>query len=383
MVMQLGSQNFVANNPANAGPEMYTALMAPGTPVPARYMYVNVLNGAPPMVAVPLAAAANFQGTPGFPHPVPINAQTFAAPREILRKRVEQQGICVHQRGYAITDASGATPMLSTMSIAPCIVIIVHHPHLGMGALAHVDAQMNPASIANVVNEFASTAPLDFYFHGGLAGVAASQATCEGLLQALYNIEGAQQRFNVQEFDVLARPHGREVAFDTANATVYPSFTSQSTRLDSVFRTLPNGTYLIGDAVMMSNACEHMVLSADATVAAAGVAARNIRKQFDGRPNKSNAFLKSVEEAVFAAVAAATVERAQKGSLQVVKDAVTQILRPAGIVEVVEDNLQRYLGGGPTKAGDKTYLVEALISALIYGDDLKVTAKTWLTTVHL
>lgn len=376
--MKLGLQNFVPVNPLNAGQEMYTALMAPGTPVPAKYMHVTAPS-VPMHTAVPLAEAANFHPVPGVPHPVPNQEQTFLAARKTLQDRVDKQAICVYQRGYAITDSSSPTPLLCTMSIAPCIVVIVRNPSMTQAALTHVDAYMNTASIATVVNEFASGAPLDLYFHGGLPGVAESQTTCEGLLQALYALEGATQRFAVREFDVLDRPHGTALTFDTANAVVYPGFAAPAIRFDSAFRTLTNGTYLIGGAAAMAQTCELMAASTDATKAAAGVAARDIRKQFDGRPSKYNAFLKTVEDAVFAAVAVAAVQRAGKGAVQDVKDSVTAVLHPENVVELAERNLKRYLSDdGTSKAGDKTYLIEALISALIWDEDLKTTTKTWL-----
>jgi hypothetical protein len=105
-------------------------------------------------------------------------------------------------------------------------------------------------------------------------------------------------------------------------------------------------------------------------VAAAGLAARDIRKQFDGRPDKMTNFLKSVEAAVYSALAVAAVQRAGKGSQDVVTKAVSTALRAENALEDVETNLKTYLGTGLSVAGDTRYLVEALIIALINEDDL-------------
>jgi hypothetical protein len=375
--MRLGNQVFAPAGPANAGGQMYAALMGAATPVPARYMHVDVPS-VPLQATVPLTEGANFHAATGFANPVPNQERTFLAARKAFQDRVDREAICVHQRGYAITDSSSQLPLLSTLSIAPCIVVVVHNPNTRTAALTHVDANMNTTSIANVVNEFAPGAPLDLFFHGGLANNPDSRATCEGLLQALFQLEAGQQRFTVREFDVVGRPHGREVTFDTATATVHPSFAPSTIRLDSVFRTLQDGTYLVGDAVMMANRCEQMATSTDPAVSAAGIAARDIRKQFDGRPDKITNFLKTVEAAVFSAVGATAVQRAGRGSPEAVAKAASAALRNENALESVESNLKTYLGMGGSKAGDTSYLVEALIIALINEDDPTEATRAWL-----
>jgi hypothetical protein len=374
--MRLGNQAFVAVDPANAGVQMYATLMGAATPVPARYMRVFAPGFG--RAAVPLTEAANFHPVAGD-DPASNQERQFAAARQTFKDRVARQAICVHQRGYAITDSSSSLPLLTTQSIAPCIVVVVHNANTKTAALAHVDANQNTGSIADIVNEFSPTAPLDVYFHGGLPNNPDSQATCEGLLQALDQMEAGQQRFTLREFDVLNRPHGGDVTFDPASATMYPSFAPfVPARFDSAFRTLTDGTYLVGDGVTMANRGEQMAASTNAAVAAAGIAARDIRKQFDGRPDKMTNFLRSVEAAVYSALAVAAVQRAGKGSKDAVITAVSTALRSENALEDVETNLKTYLGTGQSVAGDTRYLVEALIIALINEDDLVKATKSWL-----
>ena len=377
--MHLGDQTFAAADPASAGVQMYATLMGAVTPLPARYMHVFAPGFG--RAAVPLTEAANFHPVAGD-DPASNDERQFAADRQTFRDRVAQQAICVHQRGYAITDSSSSLPLLTTQSIAPCIVVVVHNANTKTAALAHVDANQNTGSIADVVNQFSPGAPLDVYFHGGMPGNPDSRATCEGLLQALHQLEeGSQQRFTVLEFDVLNRPHGGDVTFDPVTATMYPSFAPfVPARFDSAFRTLEDGTYLVGDGVMMANRGEQMATSTDPAVAAAGIAARDIRKQFDGRPDKMLNFLKSVEAAVYSAVAVAAVQRAGKGSKDAVTKAVSTALRNENALQDVETNLKTYLGTGLSVAGDTRYLVEALILALINEDDPGKAAKGWLAS---
>jgi Protein N-terminal asparagine amidohydrolase len=375
--MRLGNQIFTTAKPTNAGREMYGTLMGTATPVPAKYMHVTAPS-VPLQAIVPLAQAADFHPAAGAAWPVPNQEGPFLAARRTFQDRVDREAICVHQRGYAITDSSSKLPLLATLSIAPCIVVVVHNPNTKTAALTHVDANMNTASIANVVNEFAPGAPLDLFFHGGMSGVAESQSTCEGLLQGLYQLEAGQDRFTLLAFDVLDRPHGREVTFDPATATVHPGFAPPTMRLDSTFRMLRDGTYLVGDAVMMADRCEQIATSADAAVAAAGVAARDIRKQFDGRPDKINSFLKTVEAAIFSTIGATVVQRAGRGSAELVTKAVSSVLSREKVLETVEQNLKTYLAVGPSRAGDTSYLVEALIIALINEEDLTDATRGWL-----
>lgn len=372
--------------------------MGDGTPVPPTYMYVKGV-GITPHLVVPRTQRADFTDTPPGALPEP-KKKSFLKDRNTCQENIRQKAWGVHQRGYAITDSSGPVPMLGTMSLAPCIALIVHSPENGTAALTHVDANMRTASVVNVINEFAAGDPLDLYFHGGLSDNPYSQATCEGLLQALYTSEGGRQRFTVRQFDVLDRPHSTDVVFDAADATVYPGYETPIDGFDSVFRTLSDGTYLIGHAVAMANVCEDMAESGDAAAVAVGVAARDIRKQFDGRPSRFLGFLATVEEAVSAAVAAMAVQRAGgRGTVQTVQDAVIKVLRAARSVEyakgmkaylrseaalkLAEKNLKDYLKtGGPVKAGDKGYLVEALIIALIHGDDLTDATEKWLAAAR-
>lgn len=374
--MRLGDQTFVASNPATAGVEIYATLMGGITPLPAKYMLVFAPGFG--RAAVPLTEAANFHPVAGDV-PASNDEPGFAAARQTLKDRVERQAICVHQRGYAITDSSSSVPLLTTQSIAPCIVVVVHNANTKTAALAHVDANQKTGSIADVVNQFSPGAPLDVYFHGGLSGNPDSQATCEGLLQALYQVEGGQQRFTVREFDVLNRPHGTDVTFDPVSATMYPSIGAFVLfRFDSAFRTLKDGTYLVGDGVRMADRGELMATSTNQAVADAGVAARDIRKQFDGRPDKTTNFLKSVEAAVYSALAGAAVQRAGQGSKDAVTKAVSTALRGENALPDVETNLKTYLGTSLSVAGDTSYLVEALILALLNEGDLGKATKDWL-----
>jgi hypothetical protein len=375
--MRLGAHNFVAANPANAGQDMYTALMGAASPVPAMYMHVKELTSAVKRT-VPVTQAGDFHAAAGYDFPVPNQEATFLAARRTFEARVTQQAVGVHQRGYAIIDSTSPTPLLSTLSIAPCIAVVVHGPNTATSALAHVDANMNAASIADVVGEFSPGVPLDVYFHGGLAQSQQSPTTCVQLLQALYQLEGGHQRFTVRQFDVVTRPHASEITFDSATAALTPNFAIGTTPYDSTFRTLRNGTYLTGDAVSMADACERMVASPDASVAAAGVAARNLRKQFDARPDKIRGFLTTLETRLYTSIASAAVQRAGQGSATAVNDSITAVLRPQTVLELVETNFRSYLTPGTVKAGDRRFLVEALISALLNGENVTDATKTWL-----
>jgi len=188
--MRLGQQAFLAHNQQQAGQEMYDELMAQGSPVPPNYINVRQDAHGGRWIAVPAASAADFVNLPNVGL-VPQREEDFSKTRAGFTAEVGQKSIHIHQRGYGISDATSAVaPWLSTMQIAPCIVCMVYSPNTKTGALTHVDANMNEASIATVVDEFPPRAPLDFSFHGGLVNNDHSKRTCWGLLQALYDIEG-------------------------------------------------------------------------------------------------------------------------------------------------------------------------------------------------
>jgi hypothetical protein len=370
--MRLGKVDFVAHGKAPAGQQLFDALMAPDSPVPA--LWINVRGGGGSTnVAVPVEAKDQFELRPKM-HPAflfPKDEKKFEADRAKFQSWVTQKAVLIHQRAYGITDAKSGQPWLSTGQVAPCIACMIYCRDRSMGALSHFDADMNNASIATVIEEFPTKSTLEVSFFGGKE--EKSRQTCIGLLQTMYDLEKDEKKtrsFTIRRFDVVDRPHSSEVTLDTEAGEVYPSYSAPRCVFDSEFRRLAAGTYLIGDGANMAGQCEAL---SDATLRER---ARNVRLQFDGRPDHYDDFRRRVEDIVYDVTATTAMQRANnKGD----KTKIIAAVQSLGAPELVEANLQSYLTPSSTvKAGAKQYLVEVIIICLINDLDLTQPVKEWL-----
>jgi hypothetical protein len=138
--------------------------------------------------------------------------------------------------------------------MAPCITIIVWNQTSQTAVLCHVDKIQDPVLTINALFDRVTGTPTDpvrVYFHGGNCNTTmefenpntgrkeyTSWTTATGLLNAILQ-RGDTDCIRIVAFDVLARPHGQAVAFDTRDGSVLPDVGERSLKLlDTNFRLI-------------------------------------------------------------------------------------------------------------------------------------------------
>jgi hypothetical protein len=161
---------------------------------------------------------------------------------------IKRKSINVHQCAFALTSGDSIKPILFTQSMDPCITLIVWNKRLRTAALCHVDRLQDSNLVVNALFDRVTGTPDDpvlVYFHGGNCSKARSPTTGQqewvswgtatGLLLAMLERNDTAS-IKIAAFDVVERPHGPAVAFDTRDGSIWPDIGLHVPRLDSLFR---------------------------------------------------------------------------------------------------------------------------------------------------
>jgi hypothetical protein len=223
----------------------------PTTLLPPSFTVAPVLGS---MEAVPVDDIKTVQN-------VAAATDRYIAFRKKFYNEFPEKGIEICQRGFGITNARSARPIIATTSIAPCIAVLAYRRDTQTAALAHVDAEQDFASLEEMLDlpDFQDVANVELHFYGGMNDFDESRKTCHGLLNAVVNINQRRPNFIICAFDVMALPHKASFAFDTRTGEKYditPHFDSlRGFLLDTQIRLWPNGNYLaVKDGVAMKHA---------------------------------------------------------------------------------------------------------------------------------
>jgi hypothetical protein len=210
-------------------------------------------------VVWPINANDAYTGLGPQPHPAqPTSVAEIKAFKTSWNKgsdtkpSVEENSISVHQRGYALTSGDSFKYFLNTQSMSPCITIIVWNRARQTAALAHVDKNQDfGATVTALFDRVTGTVaePVRVHFHGGNCTYPqqvadpytrrveqVSSNTAVELLRAILG-RNDTDTICISTFDVLARPHGNAVAFNTRNGQILPEIGEWTKiQLDTPFR---------------------------------------------------------------------------------------------------------------------------------------------------
>ena len=244
---------------------MYNDLGADGLPLATGLPSTRL---TPSLIWVPAAAGENGRwyltpqestgiglngwGTNGNGTPTP----GYLNLRAQVKREMPQTGVWVYQRAYAITTAASSRPILTTLSISPCICVVVYKPNTqvpnlpsnAVAALAHFDKDQNFDSLKEILDlpDFAH-GDVQIHFYGGLVGDQRSIIPLRGLLNAVYDHNKSHGRFIISAFDVMKVIHGSDFSFDVRTGAKYAFSRTfgdwQGFLLDSLWRFWPNGQY--------------------------------------------------------------------------------------------------------------------------------------------
>jgi hypothetical protein len=171
-----------------------------------------------------------------------VNDKKYLTLRTTVIKEFSEKAISIYQRGYGITNAKSARPIIATTSLAPCIAVLAYRSDTQTAALTHVDADQDFSSLEEMLNleDFRGVANVQLHFYGGMPGLGNCLTTCYGLLDAVININRNRPNFIIYAFDVMAVPHKTDFAFDTRNGKKFAAYAGfdglRGFLLDSQFR---------------------------------------------------------------------------------------------------------------------------------------------------
>lgn len=133
----------------------------------------------------------------------------------------EAKGIYI--RGYGITSASDANPVLGTKGMGPCVAVAIYNPKTKVGALAHFDTNTDVESMEKMLYSVRDDAddPLEVHLAGGALGEPNSHRLVEEIVSRLND----EPNLKVKSADIL-NPSGalKSLALDTRTGGVSNEF---------------------------------------------------------------------------------------------------------------------------------------------------------------
>jgi Protein N-terminal asparagine amidohydrolase len=132
----------------------------------------------------------------------------------------EARGIYI--RGYGVTSATDANPVLGTRGMGPCLAVAIYNPKTKTGALAHFDTNTDTASITTLLESVRGKGDrLEVHLAGGELGSIHSHRLVDDIIARL----AADKDVTFKSADILNSAGGlKALALDTRTGQVSTSF---------------------------------------------------------------------------------------------------------------------------------------------------------------
>jgi hypothetical protein len=184
-----------------------------------KFMYIFLMPEVKEDLKLRTSFLPSAEGIPLSPN---VTAARAIGQTDRFSEFTPQEARGIYIRGYGVTSADDAKPVLGTKGMGPCVGVAIYNPKTKVGTLAHFDTNTETSSLKKMIDAVRGQyGVLEVHLAGGELGSPHSQRLVEEIISRL----SEESNLVIKSADILNSAGGlKALALDTRTGQVSNSF---------------------------------------------------------------------------------------------------------------------------------------------------------------